>query len=204
MGVRRMARCDKSYDIVEHRHRLAVKVASSSVSRAIGGLRAQVAAVWVSGLGLKALAKDFSLLPQAEQFDDQHREWRAQLAKIAGEQGRVLHHGGAAKIINIYLKLTVVCAVPMCDDDLRRRVGAIHPPIDRILNKGFANKLGDKIRLLPNQRAWSGLNSDEYEAAIERLRCLPEVWAPDRTLELWRAEEFWAPFDEPSSSASHW
>lgn len=95
--------------------------------------------------------------------------------------GPGMSHGKAAKLINVYLKAGVVCATPAdADESLRRAVGAIHPPIDRILLEALG------IRGI----AWSSLDSEGYERLIERLKQMTP--APDGFLEFWRLEHCWA------------
>jgi hypothetical protein len=182
-----------TFDLIENRHRVAVWAAARATSRGVGGLSVRQALDWVERLGLRTLLAGHANLPPAAGFDDQHRGWRTNLISYAGEAHKNLSHGGAAKLINVYLKVAVVCA--SCENDgatpfaARERLGAIHPPIDRLLLLALAARQGRsplaaRFRKL---QAWSRLSSDEYQEIIDGIRAL----LPSSPTELWRIEEFW-------------
>jgi hypothetical protein len=107
------------------------------------------------------------------------------LIRAAGKQGITATHGVAAKLINCYVKVRLVCAG--CHDD--ERVKAMHPPIDEVLLKRLAELdvggFKQKWRAAGATR-WSKFNSDQYERVIDLVRrALPGQ-------PLWRIEEHWA------------
>ena len=181
------------FDLIENRHRVAVWAAARATSRGVGGLSVRQALDWIERLGLRNLLTGHANLPPAAGFDAHHQEWRSNLISYADQAGKSLSHGGAAKLINVYLKIAVVCA--SCEDDgatpvaARERLGAIHPPIDRLLLLTLAARqerspLAARFRKL---QAWSRLSSDEYQEIIDGIRTL----LPSSPTELWRIEEFW-------------
>jgi hypothetical protein len=169
------------YDLITHRHRLATWAAARAAHRGgTFGIPVEKAFEWIEAVGLCTIVAEPDSLPAPETFDEAHREWRRRLIAAAGPG---LSHGKAAKLINVYLKAGVVCAMPgNADDHLRRAVGAIHPPIDSILLKGWGLKSGP----------WSSFDEDGYDGVIDQLREM--VPRPNGFLEFWRLEEQWAGF----------
>lgn len=182
------------YDLVEHRHRLAVWSAARAVSRGGDfGVKVEDAFRWIGGIGIRGLLSGCDQLPAPDDFDGRHREWRKALICRAGEG---LSHGKAAKLINVYLKVGVVCASCSPDgqvpDVARAKIGAIHPPIDRILLRSLPRRPNtDDAAFFGNLPAWSKLDSPQYEAAIDRLKEVARWLSPATPLELWRLEQFW-------------
>ncbi len=181
------------YDINEHRHRLAVWAAARATSRGIGGLTVVRAGLWVEELGLRRFVEDWRALPDPNDFDQEHRSWRERL--ICLEKPRELCHGGAAKFINCYLKVGVVIAHAEAGNpeaDRQAKVGAIHPPVDRILRNSIAAMPNGGLAIYPAGKAWNQLDCTMYEQAIRMIRtCLASLDPP--TSELWRIEELWDP-----------
>lgn len=107
------------------------------------------------------------------------------MIRVAGQQGLTITHGVAAKLINCYVKVRLVCAGRHDSE----RVKAMHPPIDEVLLKRLAKlnvaglegewKAAAAIR-------WSKFNSKQYEHVIDLIRrALPAQ-------PLWKIEEHWA------------
>ena len=188
----------RQYDLVEHRHRLAVWSAARAASRGGDfGVKVEDAFRWIGGIGIRGLLSGYDHLPAPNDFDERHREWRRGLICRAGEG---LSHGKAAKLINVYLKVGVVCASCSPDgrvpDDARARIGAIHPPLDRILRDTIQRCT--KTALYPRSAAWSRLGSCDYQAAIDKLKTIarqaPVIKESSGVMELWRVERFWSGF----------
>ncbi len=114
-----------------------------------------------------------------------HREWRNAVIRAAGQEGVTATHGVAAKLINCYVKVRLVCAGHHED----ARVKAMHPPIDEVLlrrlvklNVGGYEGQWKKAREI----RWSKFNSAQYEKVIGLIR----MALPGRPL--WMIEEHWA------------
>lgn len=188
------------YDLIEHRHRLAVWAAARAASRGgEWGVTVERAFDWIAHLGLRNLLIGYDNLIAPDQFDEQHRSWRHKVIDRAGmnDAGASLSHGKAAKLINAYVKVGVVCASCEADGQIpiagRARIGAIHPPIDRILLRRLPRREGtDDAAFFAAIRPWSQFNSNEYERVIERLRAIALSCRPNEPLEFWQLEQFWA------------
>lgn len=182
------------YSVEEHKHRFAAWAAGSAAS--VNGCRFKV---WqgkkiLEDAGLNEVANSIANLPQSENFDAQHREWRNNIINAAqnynDSQGNAFEftHGLAAKLINIYLKSIYVCSGNHNDP----RVKAIHPPIDSVLLDAlYAQDIGGKrIEWQAARRArWSKFSSDEYENVIAAIQ---EVIPANQGL--WEIEEYWQGF----------
>lgn len=175
----------QSYTIEEHQHRLAAWAAGRAAS--VKGCRFKVhqAKGILEALGFDASFSSAASLPAPDVLDRVHREWRNALIRVASRQGITATHGVAAKLINCYVKVRLVCAG--CHDNERAK--AMHPPIDEVLLKrlgaldvgGFQRKW-----LAAAAICWSKFDSDQYEGVIDLIRRA----LPDQPL--WRIEEHWA------------
>lgn len=176
-----------AYDHVEHRHRLAVWAAARAASRGGPfGAPTRDVAKWLTAADLRALVAAPSALPRPDGFDELHADWRTQLRRAAGDG---LSHGKAAKLINVYLKVALVCPVIAHDDapdDLLEKVGAIHPPIDGMLLR----ELG-----VHATARWSRLDDSEYRQIIDDLKAHPMALSANDRLEFWRIEQAWKGFE---------
>ncbi len=173
------------YEINEHRKRFAVWTASRAAS--VKGCRFSVE-IGKSILEQSSLNNilEVSSLPEPEDFDNEHKNWREEIIKIASVNHLNLTHGVAAKLINVYLKTLFVIGgyhdVP--------KVKAVHPPIDSLILKSLY--LFDKKRWrYLNQIRWSKLNSDQYELLILNFKAAVDIDPNDNNISLWKIEEHW-------------
>jgi hypothetical protein len=133
---------------------------------------------------LRELLEDPSKLPSPTNVDSNHREWRISIEQRGIEHHQVkISHGLAAKLINVYFKIGLVCGgyhnLPS--------VCALHPPIDSILLENMSEREFGK-RTDWHKRAWSKLGSAEYQLIIDQLRtALKEN-------PMWSSEAYWTPY----------
>ena len=183
------------YSIEEHKHRFAAWAAGSAAS--VNGCRFKVwqAKRILEDAGLRDV-DSIDKLPQADNFDTQHREWRENIINAAknynDSHGNAFKftHGVAAKLINIYLKSIYVCSGSHDDP----RVKAIHPPIDSVLLDALykQNIGGMRTEWQAARKArWSKLNSNQYENVITTIQGL---FRDGDGPGLWHVEEYWQGF----------
>ncbi len=176
------------YSIEEHKHRFAAWAAGRAAN--VKGCRFKVeqGKLILEGASLHVIASTIDNLPQPNDFDRQHREWRNDIIQAAQRYQLAFTHGVAAKLINIYLKSIFICGGNHEDP----RVKAIHPPIDRVLLDAlYKHNIGGqryewqaarRIRL-------SRLNCEQYERVISAIKqTIPEGSG------LWEIEEHWQGF----------
>lgn len=173
------------YSLPEHMHRFGAWAASRAAS--VVGCRFSVAMgrQLIEAADLQRLSVAPDALPEPELFTQKHRAWRCGIIELTDSSGLAFTHGVAAKLINVYLKATVL-ATGQADHP---KVAALHPPIDALLFRGLlrANFGGESKLWREAARAkWSKLDSDEYEAVIAGIRRGLPVGAG-----LWRVEEHW-------------
>jgi hypothetical protein len=173
------------YSIEEHKHRFAAWAASRAANVNKCRFRVEQGKKNIELSGLMKIGTHIDNLPQPDNFDKKHREWRCSVIKHAQIYQPAFTHGVAAKLINIYLKSIYVCGGQHDD----RRVRAIHPPIDSVLldalYKGNIGGLRDDWQSA-RQIRWPKLSSKQYEALI---RCIKKV-IPE-FVGLWFIEKHW-------------
>jgi hypothetical protein len=158
-----------NYTIKEHKHRFSSWAASRAAS--IKGCRfsVEIGKNIIEECGLHEFIDNPSLLPEPQNIDSKHREWRKQVISSGKKYGIEITHGVAAKLINMYFKSALVCGGSHEDE----RVKALHPPIDSlILDSLIKNNIGGykkEWRKFSRIR-WSKLNCQEYEDLIAKLR----------------------------------
>jgi hypothetical protein len=175
----------ESYTIEEHQHRLAAWAAGRAAS--VKGCRFKVlqAKVVLEAVGFDASFSSAASLPAPAELDRTHRKWRNAVIRAAAQEGIAATHGVAAKLINCYVKVRLICAG--CHDD--ERVKAMHPPVDDVLLKRLAElDVGGFQKKWKAARAirWSKFKSRHYEQVIDLVRRA----LPDQPL--WKIEEHWA------------
>jgi hypothetical protein len=179
------------YELEDHRHNVAVWAAARAAQRGLKDFDVETAARAIEACGLRAISADWRCLPEPVDFDARHGGWCEKVARSVTQ----CSHGRAAKLVNMYLKLRVVCGPAGENADARPKVGAIHPPIDSQILKGLARdcrpdegelrrKLGGLATL-----GWTKFDADAYQEAINAVR----AWLNTRggAEPLWRAEQAW-------------
>jgi hypothetical protein len=175
-----------SYDLSEHRHRFAVWAAARAVQRGFKDATTDklLCAVEKSDIRNEVLRPEFSDLSPPE-FDVRHRRWCRSIISALNElEVRNSTYGRAAKLVAIYLKVTVILN-GVANSPVSR---VVHPPIDNILLKNLA-ACSDVCS--PNKGKWSGtkwtqLNEPKYYELVEQIR---EAVPPD--LPFWMIEKYW-------------
>lgn len=177
-----------TYTLEEHRHRFGAWAASRAAS--VNGCRFSVESgrslIEEAQINVAALSPN-DLPSEQNQFDLKHKEWRDKIIVLGKQQNITISHGVAAKLINVYLKSMLVCAV----DNSCQAVPYIHPPIDSLLLDELAEK--DSIRFPAVwskyvRIRWSKLSSDEYQDLIDTIRLFMDGKP------LWAIEEYWRGF----------
>ncbi len=176
------------YSIEEHKHRFATWAAGRAAN--VNGCRFTVkqGKQILETANLNEVARSIDNLPQPNNFDTQHREWRNSIIQAAQQLQLPFTHGVAAKLINIYLKSIFVCSGSHEDP----RVKAIHPPIDSVLLDALYNQnIGGRFNEWQSARRarWSKLNSEQYENVICAIRQTIPVGNG-----LWKIEKHWQGF----------
>jgi hypothetical protein len=182
-------RVGAQYELDEHRHNVAVWAAARAAQRALLGFNVKAADAAIKACDLQRISSDWRNLPVPNEFDGEHNRWcKAAMGSLS------CSHGRAAKLINMYLKLRIVCG-PAGEDADRPKVGAIHPPIDRQLLNGLARQcLPDEAELRRElaglaSLGWTQFKAEDYRAAIKAVG----EWLRRRgeNLPLWQAEQVW-------------
>lgn len=204
-----------SYDIYEHRHRLAVWGAGRANQRRWPGFTMAVATHLIEQSGLSEI-KSPEDLPQPAGVDQFIAELIERMATVAGTikyqpksddaSGRNIlldpqplefSHGRGQKLVNVYLKTKLVCA----GWESHPSVAALHPPLDGVLLDSMRSytwsergKLAAARRaLMEAQRlcdTWTSFDKAAYEAHIKAVKLLQG----DRPL--WAVEWLWQPAKE--------
>ena len=174
------------YTIEKHNHRLAAWAASSSASASpLCRFKVEKGIAILEECGFNAAFSSPDRLPQPAELTAKHREWRNAVIEAAERQRLTFTHGVAAKLINCYIKVRLVCGGHHNDS----RTQAFHPPIDEVLLKELAKvNFGGHAKSWKRfrQARWSRFDSDTYEEVIELIRgSLP----PNEPL--WKIEEHW-------------
>jgi hypothetical protein len=166
-----MKKTEEVYDIAEHVHRFAAWTASRAASATRGHrFRVNKGKKIIEGAGLKKLLSGPDELPDIAKMDDAHKAWCEQVITQANEITPTAHftHGIAAKLINIYLKAGLV-TVGNRDNE---RVGALHPPIDRVLLHKLAEVDRERADFWRSKekRGWTNFTYTEYQEVIVKIR----------------------------------
>jgi hypothetical protein len=173
-----------TYDIYEHMHRLASWAASTAARRGSPFSVVHGQAILAEAGFADILQAGLDGLPTLERMDSDHRRWRARVINLAAQRSLNWTHGIAAKLINVYLKVAYVGMFSHKDP----RVGALHPPVDRVLLDQLAKTDIAKSRQWRRMcnRGWTNFSSDEYEEVISALRSTLGPGVP-----LWQIEQWW-------------
>ncbi|AZD35145.1 hypothetical protein C4K22_2402 [Pseudomonas chlororaphis subsp. aurantiaca] len=175
----------KPYDIAEHRHRYTAWAASRAASTKTCRFDVSTGKAIIEATGLHLLLAGPQLLPPPERIDTQHKIWRETAIEAANNKGLVgFGHGVAAKLINVYLKGTFVCA----GHELHPNVQALHPPIDKLLlDELYDHNVGGlrAIWAQARKQRWSKLDTEQYQAVINGIRGV----LTERPL--WHVEAYW-------------
>lgn len=174
-----------TYSIEEHKHRFVAWAASRAASTKTCRFDVMTGKEIIESIGLNRIISSPENLPDADQMDAVHRQWRQSAIRTAERMGLVgFSHGIAAKLINVYLKGAFVCA----GHENQHNVAALHPPIDSLLlDELYSNNVGGLKGdwAIARKRRWSKFDSTEYEAVIEAIRkAIPGT-------ALWKIESFW-------------
>lgn len=175
------------YNIHHHSHRLAAWAASSSASASpVCRFKVCKGITILENCGFSPALASPDQLPDVNEIDETHHQWRNNVIEEAGNANLVFSHGIAAKLINCYLKVRFVCGGHHDHD----RVKCLHPPIDEILLRGLADSnYGNQAQGWRDfQKArWSKYDNDTYERVIALIKQTLNPGAP-----LWSIEEYWA------------
>ncbi|MES2255150.1 MAG: hypothetical protein V4559_08925 [Pseudomonadota bacterium] len=173
------------YHINEHVHRFAAWAASRAASTSTLRFSVAKGKDIIEVARLRELSSGPDRLPQPEGMNAYHKQWRARVIEAAQSNGLVFSHGIAAKLINTYLKAALVTTAYHGDP----RIGALHPPIDRVLLDGLASSgLGSKsFWRTMRDVGWSNFSSEQYEDVIGAISKLQE----ETERPLWAIEEHW-------------
>lgn len=175
-----------TYSIEIHKHRFAAWAAGRAASASsLCRFEVEVAKNIIETVGLNIIAQSIDYLPNPEDFDVKHREWREAVIKSAESYQLRFTHGVAAKLINCYLKSVFVCG----GSENHEKVKAIHPPIDSLLlNELYRINLGGKKHEWNKAKnaKWSKFNNSEYEEVILAIKGVIPVGEG-----LWTIEQYW-------------
>lgn len=189
-----------TYTLVEHRHRFAAWAAGRAAGAKSCRFTVEEGRQLIESTGIASYAADWKRAPETpEAFNAQHRFWREQMVararanRVGGPNGQFTH-GIAAKLINVYLKSAVVCAMSNSSLENASVMDVIHPPIDRLLLMAISEhvRLTDPSKPRSKcfwreyaNRGWSSFSSDEYEDVIREIRKFSGAKP------LWLVEEHW-------------
>lgn len=170
---------DVTYTVEKHRHRFAAWAAARAAQRGWLPSDRLIAALEVSGAP-NAVRQEPSQWPATPvEVDAAHRRWAAALLDQLGGSSDANTYGRAAKLLAIYLKITVVLA----GHEQTAFGRALHPPIDALLLRSLAgdDRFAPKVRALWRGTRWTQLDESRYFQLIESLRAAglaqPAFWA---------------------------
>lgn len=196
------------YDIYEHRHRLAVWGAGRAYSRQGPGHTIAVAKHLIEKSGLGAI-NTADHLPHPQAMDDFiHERIHAVMDASQGvyytkrakgepdaREALVCTYGRAQKLVNMYLKIKIVCAG--YHDHLH--VKALHPPLDAVLLKALDSSVAidrdSDLKVFRGKLAiakalgktWTTFDRSTYDAYIAAIRVF------QGSQPLWAVERLWSP-----------
>jgi len=185
------------YDYKEHLHRYGVWTAARAQRAFMTTAHIKQA---LDKIDLKREAFGLSMDMDASAFDEWHvkicNNLQSELRIISTEsykpkKGKKVEFGRAAKIVNIYLKTTVV--IPNCEKDDCNLIQVIHPPIDAILLKCLANCERKILSKEQGLITWTNMKQEVYTSIIDKLR------EHFQQSSLWKAEACWKPEKEVST-----
>lgn len=175
------------YTVNEHKHRFSAWAASRAASVKGCRFKVQDGKTIIESAQLNLNLCDAGTLPNPDEFDFRHREWRHSIIIAAAALGYEFTHGVAAKLLNVYLKAAYVCCLN--GNTPNPRIDAIHPPIDSVLlDELYARNIGGmktQWAVARNAR-WSNLSREQYEGLIFHIREVIPVGGG-----LWQIEEHW-------------
>lgn len=175
-----MEKNESEYNFEKHAHNFAVWASARAVQTARKKCKRKLNTKNIYASIMKSGLYDFAKVKpnlDQEEFDLLHESFCSAIKKYLGAS-----YGLAAKIVNIYLKVTI-----LVEDKGESRISKVlHPPIDSILLKNFA--IRHQIKDLRNQK-WSKLNKIEYKRILNIIKgkysnCLwvsEENWTPQNT-----------------------
>lgn len=165
-----------NYNYEEHLHRYAIWTAA----RAQRGIFASTEIIKKAITKINLKEEAFKLSPETsgKDFDTWHFKITNQLMDILKNDQKDVEFGRAAKIINIYLKTTLV--IPNCDKE-SELLKNIHPPIDSILIKNLI--VNNKLSSIYRKTRWSKMKKEEYAEIINELKHYFNI--------LWKSEAYW-------------
>ena len=174
-----------NYTIKDHKHRFSAWAASRATSVKGCRFNVEICKEIIEACRLHEFVDNPSSLPEPQNIDTEHREWRKNVINAGIKYGLEISHGVAAKLINMYFKSALVCGGNHED----KRVKALHPPIDSlILDSLIKNNIGGykkEWRKFARIR-WSKLNCQEYEDLISKLRSCFDI-----NNGFWQVESHW-------------
>ena len=196
------------YDIHEHRHRVAVWAAGRAYSRQGPGHTIAVAKHLIEKSGLGVINTADQLPPPDEMNEFIHQRIQAVIDASIGlyytkrakgepdvRKALVCTYGRAQKLVNMYLKLKIICA----GYHDHPHVKAMHPPLDAVLLQALdsSNAIDQESDLLifreklqaakDMSKTWTTFDRTTYEAYISAIR----TFQGDQPL--WAIERLWNP-----------
>jgi hypothetical protein len=172
------------YSAQEHIHRYSAWAASRAASVKNCRFSVQVGKQILELAELNHFVANPEKLPVPSEIDKVHKQWRLQVIEAAKAENLTFTHGVAAKLINVYLKGSIVCG----GHHHHPKVEALHPPIDAVLLKTLKEKdvgsLGEAWHLAEKIR-WSKFDSPQYESVISNIR---QVMQDEP---MWAIEKYW-------------
>lgn len=170
----------EAYSLDMHRHYFAVWVAGRATSRGTH-LSVEVCKNLLESCGINEKLHLVRLGTTEHDFDKWHSKKCGQIKKKSDKH---IHFGGAAKMLNVYLKARFVCA----ENSDSPAIGWIHPPIDRLMLKKLAkcNVGGRKKEWRRFSKiGWSKFQRNEYRQLVNLIReCLERN-------PMWKVEMYW-------------
>lgn len=178
------------YGINQHKHTYACWTAARAYGRKLAGGGNQQARELIDAVSLQDVVTP-------DDLGDDVNAWLLDkmqgIVDYAEQQGIVgITFGRAQKLVNIYLKTTLVCGGHIDHP----KVGQLHPPLDFQLIKALkalfrANKAdGAYAALVAAQKScsgWTAFSRTDYVAHIKAL----QLFLGDRPM--WMIEEHWLP-----------
>jgi hypothetical protein len=171
-----------TYDFLEHKHRFAAWCAATA-SSASPKCRFTVKRGFEL---LNHIQMDQKVQEQEwkkfRSFDEWHVKCCTELGARADSIGiNGFSYGVAAKMINCYIKAFYI--------GNQEVLSVAHPPIDRLLLSGLAERKSVKMQKIwrdYRNKGWSTFNKEDYLAVIDNLKSIEGSQS-----NMWKVESYW-------------
>jgi len=170
------------YTLETHKHNFAIWAAARAIQRGFRGAKNSILGIALEDSNIRdAIYSLMSANVVPEEFDVWHKSLCRKIIKNLLDAGvSDITYGRAAKLVAIYLKVTVIIG----EDPTSPLARVAHPPIDHILLQEIAKEnpiIGNLAQV-----KWTNLTEEEYFDVVNKLRSILDDEAG-----FWQIEKYW-------------